>query len=62
MRVVQALYWLADLFPADQERLLGQLRAVLEDPMYGADLREDLKIGLPTLPTWMQSVVRELLK
>jgi len=59
MRVVQALHWLKDLLPDD--RITKQLRAVLRDPTHGAAIREDLSVGLPILPSWMQQLVRELL-
>jgi hypothetical protein len=61
MRVVQSLRWLQDVVPSDRDRILARLRAVLADPSFGAKVREDLRAGLPTLPIWMQSLVRELL-
>lgn len=61
MRVVQALHWLHDVVPMEGPRILRRLRAVLADPVHGPTIRQDLKAGLHTLPTWMQSFVRELL-
>jgi hypothetical protein len=61
MRVVQALHWLKDLLPAQGPRVLERLRALLADPAHGPALRADLREGLPTLPAWMQRVVRDLL-
>ena len=60
MRIVQALYWLQDMLDTDRPRIVAQLRRILDDPAYGAAMRSDLKQGLPTLPIWMQSVVREV--
>lgn len=62
MRVVQALHWLHDVVPSDGPRILDRLRALLADPDHGPAIRDDLRAGLPTLPIWMQSLVRELLK
>jgi hypothetical protein len=61
MRVVQALRWLHDVVPSNRRRILDRLQAVLADPDHGSALRDDLRAGLPTLPIWMQSLVRELL-
>lgn len=62
MRVVQALHWLKDLLPADRARIIGRMRAVLADRAHGPAMREDLRQGLPTVPAWMQDIVRELLE
>jgi hypothetical protein len=61
MRVVQALYWLRDLLDSDNADILQRLRAILIDPGHGESIRDDLRRGLPTLPMWMQSIVRQLL-
>jgi hypothetical protein len=42
MRFVQALHWLRDLLPADQDRILKRLQAIVSDPAYGAAIRQDL--------------------
>lgn len=62
MRVVQALHWLhaALADPDDRRRILRRLRAILADPDQGPVIAADLIDGLPTLPTWMQNFVREL--
>ena len=60
MRIVQALYGLQDMLDTDRPRIVAQLRRILDDPAYGVAMRSDLKQGLPTLPIWMQSVVREV--
>lgn len=60
MRVVQALHWLKDTLAADRERILAKLGNLLMDPLHGVAIREDLLEGFNTLPTWMQSFVREL--
>lgn len=61
MRVVQAMYWLQDLMDSDKGQILRRLRAVLNDSVHGAAIRNDLQQGLHTLPTWMQSTIRQLL-
>jgi hypothetical protein len=61
MRVVQALYWLKDLLPSDRDGIMLRLKRVLSDPDSGSAIRDDLKDGLPAMPIWMQSLVRELL-
>ncbi|MBF0563041.1 MAG: hypothetical protein HQL37_13710 [Alphaproteobacteria bacterium] len=63
MRIVQALHWLRDILtdPDDSRRILRRLRAILADKDQGPVLTADLADGLPTLPTWMQDVVRRLL-
>jgi hypothetical protein len=62
MRVVQALHWLRDALtdPDDRRRILRRLRAILADQNQGAIIAADLVKGLPTLPTWMQDIVRGL--
>jgi hypothetical protein len=62
MRLVQALYWLRDLLDSDNGLILQRLRAILTDPVHGDSIRDDLRLGLPTLPIWMQSIVRLLLE
>jgi hypothetical protein len=61
MRVVQALHWLHDLMGSDNGQILQRLRPILNDPVHGAAIRDDLQQGLHTLPIWMQSTVRQLL-
>lgn len=60
MRFVQALHWLKDMLPNDL--ITKRLRDILRDPKNGKAIREDLRAGLFTLPTWMQRVVRDLLE
>lgn len=63
MRVVQALHWLRDLLasPDDEAQLRRRLQRLLADPVHGSALRVDLADGLPTLPAWMQSLLKPLL-
>ena len=63
MRVVQALHWLRDLMasPDDEAQLRRRLYRLLADPVHGAALRADLADGLPTLPAWMQRLLKSLL-
>jgi hypothetical protein len=62
MRVVQALHWLKDILATDREDILKRVVAILADPVHGSAIRKDLRLGLPTLPAWMQIVVRDLLQ
>lgn len=61
MRVVQAMHWLKDILVTDADDILARLVVILSDPTRGSAIQEDLRAGLPTLPAWMQPVVRELL-
>jgi hypothetical protein len=61
VRIVQALHWLRDLLPTDQDRILKRLQAIISDPAHGASIRQDLAAGIPTLPTWMQDLVRRVI-
>lgn len=62
MRIVQALHWLRDPMANDDAVLKRRLNAVLQNPEDGQALRADLMSGLPTLPSWMQSLLRPMLK
>ncbi|OHY82152.1 hypothetical protein BCA33_08670 [Marinobacter sp. AC-23] len=64
MRIVQALHWLRDTMGQGDEAqiLIRRLNAILHNPADGRILREDLFEGLPTLPTWMQNLLRPMLK
>jgi hypothetical protein len=63
MRVVQALHWLRDALndPNDRRRILRRLHHILADKDQGPAIAADLANGLPTLPIWMQDIVRELM-
>lgn len=63
MRVVQALYWLQDLLgnQEERERVIAQLRRILDDPKHGDVIRDDLRAGLSALPIWMQEFLRDLI-
>lgn len=60
MRVVQALHWLKDTLNSDRSLVLSRLAKVLDDPIHGATIRQDLHDGLSAMPAWMQGLVREL--
>ena len=64
MRIVQALHWLRDTIGQvdEDELLIRRLKTILHHPDGGKNLRKDLSEGLLTLPTWMQNVLRPLLK
>jgi len=59
---VQALHWAHDLVSQDPQPIVRKLAKVVQDPAYGQAIREDLEEGLPTLPIWMQPIVRALLQ
>lgn len=61
MRIVQALHWLRDTMSTDDTGQWRQrLATLLGNPAHGAALRADLADGLPTLPAWMQELLRPL--
>jgi hypothetical protein len=62
MRVVQALFWLRDLLPANKGQIFNRLLGILRDPSHGKAIQDDLRSGLSILPEWLQEVVRDLLK
>src|SRR5580700_2576695 len=62
MRIVQALHWLRDLLPTDDNSILKRIRKILEDPRQGKAIRDDLRSGLDALPTWMRDLVSRLLR
>ena len=65
MRVVQALYWLRDGLKSggqvDQDAIQAKLVRLLQDPRQGSAIRDDLRSGLHTVPSWMQRWIRDLL-
>ena len=60
MRVVQALYWLKDMLPTDDDRIRKTLARLLSDPKHGGSIRSDLTQGFSVLPAWMQSFLRTI--
>lgn len=62
MRVVQALHWMKDVSGDKDSAVINRLLRVLRAPAHGAAIRADLRAGMQTLPTWMQSIVRQLLE
>ena len=62
MRFVQALHWLKDILATDPDEVLSRMAPILADPVHGAAIRDDLRLGLWTLPTWMQHIVRRLIQ
>ena len=61
MRVVQALHWLRDTLHSDTPRVRKRLQSIFADPVHGSAITADLRNGLPTLPTWMQFFLRDLI-
>jgi hypothetical protein len=61
MRVVQALYWLHDVLPADQPVIVKRLRDLLAHNNRGPEIAADLRAGPSAMPIWMQSIGRGLL-
>jgi hypothetical protein len=64
MQIVQALYWMQDILRDANERLRAMeiLRKVLDDPIGGSAIRDDLQRGFSALPIWMQQFVAELIQ
>lgn len=64
MRIVQALHWLRDTMGKEDqdEIMIRRLNTILHSPDDGGTLRKDLSEGLPTLPAWMQKLLRPMLK
>lgn len=64
MRIVQALHWVRDTMGQvdDDAVLKRRLNAILQDSEDGQALRADLLAGLSTLPSWMQNLLRPMLK
>ena len=61
MRVVQALYWLRDGIQVDQDAIQAKLVRLLQYSSQGSAIRDDLRSGLHTVPSWMQQWIRDLL-
>lgn len=61
MRIIQALHWLRDTMPSDDNDSWHlHLARLLADPDDGSALRADIASGMTTLPIWMQDVLRPL--
>ena len=63
MRIVQALHWLRDTLadPDCVNDLKGQLDNILHSGPNATNVRNDLRDGLSTLPTWMHDFLKPLL-
>ncbi|MCW3838154.1 DUF6088 family protein [Sphingomonas canadensis] len=63
MRIVQALHWLRDTLgdPDGRDDLRQRLDDLLHSGPNAAVLRDDLRDGLSTLPTWMHDFLKPLL-
>lgn len=63
MRLVQALNWLKPKLAdsSERDRIQKRVAKLLSDPGQGAHLRQDIKVGMSTLPSWMQDFLRTLL-
>lgn len=59
MRLVQALHWLRDT--ADMPTLAAQVRALFRRLPDADAVRTDLADGMPSLPAWMQDLLRPLI-
>ena len=58
MRVVQALHWLKDMLPTEDDKVRKTLARLLRDPKHGDAIGSDLAQGFGLLPGWMQSFLR----
>ena len=61
MQVVQALHWLRDTLSEQRDAVIARLTRLLASDASGV-LKDDLRQGLPTLPAWMQDLLRDILK
>ncbi len=65
VRIVQSLHWFRDGLKTgsllDEDVIQNKILRLLRDKNQGADLRDDLILGLGTLPAWMQDWIRHLL-
>jgi len=62
MRLIQALHWLRDTDTEDTRGgLLDQLDDLVNHGPQSQAIRLDLIDGLPTLPSWMQNLLRPML-
>lgn len=59
MRVVQALHWLHDAGGDADPAVAKRLRMIFADPDHGADIVDDLRADMLTLPLWMQTILRD---
>lgn len=59
MRVVQALHWLHDAGGDTDPAVAKRLRTIFTDPDHGADIVDDLRAEMLTLPLWMQHILRD---
>ncbi len=64
MRIVQALHWLRDTLVrhGESDQVQRKLAKLLEDPMMGLPLREDLIAGAAALPTWMWEFLKPIVE
>ncbi len=64
MRIVQALYWLRDLFvrEGESDQVKPKLAKLFEDPKTGPSLKADLTTGMTALPTWMWEFLKPLIE
>jgi hypothetical protein len=58
MRLVQALRWLKDMLTVDDSHVQKRIRRILEDPLQGQRIQDDLAQGFNVLPSWMQDYLR----
>jgi hypothetical protein len=65
MRIVQSLYWLRDSLKSgsllDEHIIQNKIIRLLQDPNQGAQIQEELILGLHTVPSWMQDWIRNML-
>ncbi|MFM0123858.1 MULTISPECIES: hypothetical protein [unclassified Paraburkholderia] len=60
MRVVQALYWLNDALEDNRDRIRKRLGPVFSNPVYGCEIKRDLKDGFSRLTIWMQKFLQPI--
>jgi hypothetical protein len=48
-QIVQALHWLHDILPADEDSIMKRIRRILDDRKKGAAIRDNVRSGLDAL-------------
>ncbi len=61
-QLVQALIWLRDVLPSDDDKIAKRLTSILNDGDDGQRMRRDLQDHLGDLPDWLVPLVKDILK
>ena len=61
-QLVQALIWLRDVLPSNDDKIAKRLTSILNDGDDGQRMRRDLQDHLGDLPDWLVPLVKDILK